>query len=276
MNNGILSSGYAPPQMPGALLGSPAPLEMIDAYGYDADARRYIRAVEAADGQRLELAVRNAINEFVVGCKADGIWSAIKASCILCGARTLSGALVPLVGAAPTNNNFVSGDYSRRNGVLGNGSTKYIDTNRNNNADLQNDRHISVFVTAAPTSANGPLLATPRANGSTWIFTQTGNITSIRMSQDASFSAGGQAAIRMVGVARQNAAGFVYRVQNTTITAASQSSPPSAQTLRVFFGVDGQYADGRAAFYSVGGFLSLSALDFRVSALVAAIGAAIP
>jgi hypothetical protein len=48
------------------------------------------------------------VNAFVKGCKADGIWSAIKASCILAGADTLAGALVPLVGAAPTNFNITN------------------------------------------------------------------------------------------------------------------------------------------------------------------------
>ena len=65
---------------------------------YDTDAAAYITAVETADGQALETAVADAINAFVVGCKADGIWDAIKASCIMAGARTLNGALVPLVG----------------------------------------------------------------------------------------------------------------------------------------------------------------------------------
>jgi hypothetical protein len=74
----------------------------------DPDAGAYIAAVEAADGQLLEFGVGKAINDFVVGCKQDKIWDAIKASCILAGARTLTGALTPLVGTAPTNFNFVS------------------------------------------------------------------------------------------------------------------------------------------------------------------------
>jgi len=64
--------------------------------GGDPDALLYIAAVQAADGQPLEAGVRKAISDFVVGCKADGIWSAIKASCLLMGARTLAGALTPL------------------------------------------------------------------------------------------------------------------------------------------------------------------------------------
>ena len=72
----------------------------------DPDAAAYVLAVQAADNEALEGGVVNAITDFVVGCKSDGIWDAIKASCILAGARTLNGALVPLVGTAPTNYNF--------------------------------------------------------------------------------------------------------------------------------------------------------------------------
>jgi hypothetical protein len=74
-------------------------------FTYDEDAGNYIQAVETADAQALEPATRKAINNFVIGCKQDGIWTAIKASCILSGARTLAGALVPL---APVNNTTVA------------------------------------------------------------------------------------------------------------------------------------------------------------------------
>jgi hypothetical protein len=97
----------------------------------DAEADAYIAAVEAADGQALEPGVKFAIKNFVLCCKQDGIWSAIKASCILAGARTRLGALTPLVGTAPTSFNFVDGDYNRKTGLVGDGSTKYLDSNRN-------------------------------------------------------------------------------------------------------------------------------------------------
>jgi len=121
----------------------------------DPDAQAYIDAVELEDGQALEDGVRTAINDFVVGCKSDGIWSAIKSACILAGARTLDGALVPLVGSAPTNNNFVSGDYDRETGLKGNGSTKYLDSNRNNNADPQDDNHNAIYIHTAQTAGTG-------------------------------------------------------------------------------------------------------------------------
>jgi len=97
-------------------------------FQFDTDASTYIEAVEAADTQALETATRYAINDFVIGCKQDGIGSAIKASCILAGARTLDGALIPLAGTAPTNFNFVSGDYNRKTGLVGNRSNKSLRT----------------------------------------------------------------------------------------------------------------------------------------------------
>jgi hypothetical protein len=114
-----------------------ADFRSIDEDGMDRDALAYIRNVEAADGGYLELGVKKAIDTFVRGCKYDGIWDAIKASCILCGARTLAGALVPLAGAAPSNNNFVDADYNRETGLKGNGSTKYLDSGR---AEYKNGR----------------------------------------------------------------------------------------------------------------------------------------
>ena len=59
----------------------------------DADVVAYVVAVESADGNRLEDGVISAFDSFITGCKSDGIWTALKASCILAGARTLSGAL---------------------------------------------------------------------------------------------------------------------------------------------------------------------------------------
>ena len=140
-------------------------------YSFDSDASTYIDAVETADGQALETGVRVAINDFVLGCKQDEIWDAIKASCILAGARTLDGALVPLVGGAPTKFNFVSGDYDRETGLVGDGSSKYLDSN-GTAATLtqQNSAHIAVYLssTLVDTSLAG-LIDTATSGGWLWL-----------------------------------------------------------------------------------------------------------
>ena len=64
---------------------------------------------------------------------------------ILGGARTLSGALIPLKGSAPINYNFTDTDY-KRSGLKGNGKDKYIDTQFKYNSVPRNDRHHGVYL----------------------------------------------------------------------------------------------------------------------------------
>ena len=123
------------------------PFQFAAAAAYDPDAQSYITAVEVQDGQSLETAVKDAINDFVVGCKNDGIWSAIKSSCILAGARTLDGAMVPLAGTTPTKNGTVGDwNYNRKTGLQGNGTNNYINSNSTTSIfALQTSRHHFVY-----------------------------------------------------------------------------------------------------------------------------------
>jgi hypothetical protein len=248
-------------------------------FEFDSNALSYLNAVEAADGEALEFGVKVAVNDFVIGCKADGIWSAIKASCILAGARTLSGALVPLVGTAPTNFNFVSGDYNRETGLVGNGSTKYLDSNRNNNADPQNNYHFATFIGAASSVGciyigSGVTTGEPGVSNVYWdggnqvgFRNRTGNIDF--------FSSGSP--IGLLGTSRASSAAYTARLNgsNNTVTRASQSP---------FNGVTGVFAapakadlrtNARLAFYSIGEALDLAQLDARVTTLVSHIAFAV-
>jgi hypothetical protein len=249
---------------------------------YDADAQSYITAVETADGQALEVGVKDAINAFVVGCKSDGIWNAIKASCILAGARTLAGALVPLAGAAPTNNYFVSADYDRETGLEGDGSTKYLDSN-GTAATLtqQNSAHIAVYLSSTTGSNNqgdsslAGLIDTQTSGGWLWLRGDTqyainnkGTATSTR------------AGLGLVGGSRSTNSAFTTRSRSISDTVSATSAP--ASNLRVcIFAIDQDnsivdYSSSRLAFYSIGESLNLALLDARVTTLINAIGAAIP
>lgn len=277
MNPGILTPPTQFATMPRGLLGRPTPVPMIDARRvFDPDAERYIAAVERADGMPLEEAVRVAIGEFVIGCKADGIWSAIRASCILMGARTLSGALVPLAGTAPTNNNFVSGDYARKTGFLGNGSTKYLSSGRANNVDGQNDRHLATYVTQAQniTIANCCYIGTPVESGGSWTFHGNNNYT-FRLAQSSSVVVSPGTPSGLFAVTRSASSAIEYRINGTTTQASSSSVSPSSSTIDVFRGAGLNPSNGRLAFYSIGSSLTLSLLDTRVSNLYTAIGNAI-
>jgi hypothetical protein len=260
--------------------------------GYDPDAFAYFTAVEAADGQALEGSVKDAYNAFVVGCKSDGIWTAIKASCILAGARTLSGALVPLVGTAPTNFNFVSGDYNRETGLVGNGSSKYLNSNRNNNADPQNSKHISTYVSTAPTSGNGAAAngypvsigAGTGFTGASEMFRDPDNATTGgTRSNCATVSSitGAGTATGLLATSRSSSSNYVARFLSSSQTITQASEAPFNGNIGIFRAGSGSaveytYHNGRIAFYSIGESLDLALLDTRVTALIDAIAAAIP
>ena len=249
----------------------------------DSDAQAYITAVEAADGQALETATRYAINNFVIGCKQDGIWNAIKASCILAGARTLAGALVPLVGTAPTNFNFVSGDYNRKTGLVGNGSTKYLNSNRNNNADPQNSKHLSVFVsTSATRDANRGLIGAGFTDtGSSGIVSATGTARLVFRVNSSLTTGGGETSVpetapSFAGCSRNTSSGGSIRFNQTTATFSNNSESLLNRDVVVFGRDLAAQANARLAFYSIGESLDLALLDARVTDLINAFGAAIP
>jgi len=250
-----------------------------DSVPFDNDAWTYIRAVETADGQILEQATRNAITNFVLGCKADGIWTAIKASCILAGARTLAGALVPLVGTAPTNVGglFVSGDYNRKTGLMGDGSTKYLNSNRNTTADPQDSQHLSTYMSTAPTTGASLIGGGISASGVSGVL-----LAASRSRNTAAVNYPATATAGFIGISRGTSGSYVQRVNsgNTTVTQTSQTPPSVNITLYARIDTtDSQVkfnTDPRLAFYSIGESLNLALLDARVTDLINAFGAAIP
>jgi hypothetical protein len=258
----------------------------VRAAATDPDAQAYLQAVETADGQALEFEVARAIDNFVLGCKADGIWSAIKASCILAGARTLNGALVPLVGTAPTNVGglFVAGDYNRKTGLVGNGSTKYLDSNRNNNADPQDSKHVSVYASVPATSISAKFPCDIGAGrttaGATTIGRRENNgtcYTRVNRSETGALP-GGQSGFN--GLSRSNGNDYSGRNQSTTVLINGVSQSPFNGNIFVFadnatpFLTD-TMSNARLAFYSIGESLDLALLDARITTLIQAIDAAI-
>ena len=249
----------------------------------DPDAAVYITAVEQADGQSLEETTQRAIDNFVLGCKSDAIWDAIKASCILAGARTLNGALIPLKGTAPTNFNFVSGDYNRKTGLVGNGSTKYLNTNRNNNADPQNNKHLAVYKsqTSYP-SDNNAYIGFESIVGSYLMHNQNGtsaNLNTSVLSSPPDVTIGGTTTgTFLIGISRSNSANVVTRFNGANTTRTLSSSSPSSGSINVFRMSSTTYLDNvvRIMFYSIGVSIDLARLDTRVTTLINAISAAIP
>jgi hypothetical protein len=249
---------------------------------YDADTQAWIDAVEAADGASLETYVKEVVDAFVVGCKADSIWDAIKLCGILGGARTRTGAMTHLVGSPPTSFSFVNADYDRRTGLKSDGTAKYLDTNRNNNADPQDSKHLAAWKTEdsdlPATNNSGGLIGTDStAAGSSWIFDNTNVGTdTMRVNRDASTGSLDYPATGFVGVSRDTSTTMVRRFSgtSTTVTGVTSTTPLNGNLL-IFRAAGGQIGINRIIFYSAGEHINLELLDARVETLVTAL-AAIP
>jgi len=254
----------------------------------DADAAAYITAVETADTEPLEEKTKIAIDNFVLGCKADGIWNAIKASCILAGARTLTGALVPLVGTAPTSFNFVDADYNRKTGLVGNTTSKYLNSNRAGNADPQNSFHASGYLSTA-TNGEGRIIGSMSADSGVdanidmYLPTAVGNLFNFRnRTVGTNFLVpASTASLGFLGTSRSASTTTEARINKQNFTSTIVSASTTANNVLIFARsrptVTAQnYCSARLAFYSIGESLDLALLDARVTDLMNAIGAAIP
>jgi len=102
--------------------------------GYDADAQAYFNAIVANSGT-ISTASKGYVNTFILAAKSHGYFTKLVCFNMLVGDQ-LAAAQVQYNGNASTssvatNHNFVGGDYTEAGGLVGNGSTKYLDTGYN-------------------------------------------------------------------------------------------------------------------------------------------------
>jgi hypothetical protein len=238
----------------------------------DPDAADYFARIVAA-GSTISAGNQAAVNAFVRGCKTDGIWTAIKASCLLAGPDSLAGALVPLAGAAPTNFNFVAGDYSRTTGLLGDGSSKYLNLNRNNNADPQNSKHVTLWIGSIATTSPIPVyMGGDGALGSTQILDASGFF--YRLNSSAAEAAGVAMATGFCGVNRASSTQTTNRSSGATRTSVAASASPTNEAQLLYRRNSMNlvsYANARISFYSIGESLDLALLDARLATYMSAL-----
>jgi hypothetical protein len=258
--------------------------------------RDYLDRVRAVDGDGLSRGVTNGINTYLSGLisaqllgTSGGVVSqaasVIKSHAILAGANTLPGCLVPVVGTAPTNVNFVAGDYNRRLG-LGDpvNATKYLDTNRANTADPQNSQSISFYIASGTT---GNMAVTPAgALSQTCIFVNPGSTPATGPFRSRSGSVANTrstaGATGFIGLSRGSAASFTARLSGIDETITTTSQTPGAGNIFVFArnnvngGTIDAYSNMRCPFYHVGENLNLVVLQSLQDQLFATLQAVIP
>lgn len=256
-------------------------LRAISTYSIsDTDAANYVRRVELADGFILENAVKIAIDNLVIGLKTDGLWSSIKACCIMSGAKTLAGILTPLVGLPPQNFNFIDAHYHRTLGLIGeNNGFRYLDSRRRNNEDPQNNHHIAVYKNNSAQSlnsyfgsinTNGQDGVAARGQLANVLMTSSRNLLNTSLDSPANFNSGAG----LIGIARNNSSSYEVIGNNLTATMNSVSQTPNGTNIGIFARVGGgvnNNTDARLCFYSIGEYLNLSLLDARLDTFMAAL-----
>jgi hypothetical protein len=278
------------------MIGQPAPrrpstgsLLLYPAYVQDFLDRMTAADVAAGDTGGLERGVTDLFSQVLQDLVADTTLavsnnlisvdlSRSKCMVFLCGARTLNGCLTPVVGAVPTNFNFTGPRYDRRFGLLGDGATTYIRTNRSNSSGPQNSKHLAVYKTQNATQ-NGGLFGTfPLVeDGASWIYDAGAGGAAqdtYRVHANPSVSLGSAdsyPATGFIGVQRIAATTTQRFYSGALTTDPSNSQLPSASSLDVFRAANA-YTDARQSFYSTGsgsgGGFTLESLGARVTALM--------
>jgi hypothetical protein len=173
---------------------------------------------------------------------------------------------------------FVAGDYNRKTGLVGNGSTKYLNSNRNNNADPQNSKHVSVFATSLTAATIPVAIGAGRGSGGATVIAINTTSVSLRNNAVAQAAISGAFSAGMFANSRSQSAFFVSRCQGLSSTSAITSEVPFDGNYAIYANIDGNgpanFSAARLAFYSIGESLDLALLDARVTDLINAIGAA--
>jgi hypothetical protein len=247
----------------------------------DLDARRYVQAVQAADGQPLEPAVMRAMNALIAGIKADhGSLGVFNQLCLLAGPRTIAGGMVPAAGTAPTAINFVSGDINRQTGWIGDGTTKAIDTGIAGNTLAQNNAAAFIWVTTAgTTNVARVLIGDSLSTGGTVLSTIVSNSLIRIRNQSTTFdniaTAGTTTGFK--GVSRAASGSYVARMDGANSTVTRTSEAPASTRLAVY-AIDGSAPasrwDGRMAAWGLSSAITHSLIEARLSTYLAALAAA--
>jgi hypothetical protein len=163
--------------------------------------------------------------------------------------------------------------------LQGNGTDNYLDSNRNNNADSQNNVHNSVCATSLQ-AINAVLIAaadpsTAAGAGGNAIFTLG---TSRCRANTASTAPPTPPAAGLLGISRSAGSQYVSRHSGQNNTILIPSDGLLSQNILIFRRQSSSpaYTTSRLAFYSIGESLDLALLDARVTALMNALAAAIP
>ena len=270
---------------------APAWVAAISGPSLDPDAADIVSRIQAADGQALVPDIVLAIDALVLGLKEDaspktGVtqWQASESLTVPAVARTLAGAMVPWRGPAMTQFNFVTDDYNRVTGLKGDGSTKYINSNRNHNTDAQNNQHTYMRLTDLDTVDATTALFGAGATSSGTTQISVGDLSDgryfARSQNGGSDNVSNIIGTGINGISRGSASMYRFRTGQTSANISTSSQTPFNGNM-IYFGrnsatnVPGAFSNCRANVLSSGSDIDFAAMEARWDTFFAAVAAAL-
>jgi hypothetical protein len=184
------------------------------------------------------------------------------------------------VGAAPTSINFVSGDYNRKTGLVGNATTKYLNSNRAADADPRNNASLAIWVSTPATASNLYYLGALRTTPTPAVYSGISSNVGFLIRNTAAVPNSNRTGTGLAGVSRTASNSYNWRWAGATGTSTSASTGTYNGNIFVYGtntnGAIFNRSNGRLAFYSIGESLNLALLDTRVANLITALATAIP
>ena len=222
------------------------------------------------------------LNQFFLNLKKNNLWTSITQANILCGTSSLAGCLIPIKGATPVNNNFVTGDFSVTAGLQGNGSNKWLDTTILESSFSSNPDSVGRHFFIASSSLTNPLVSnvyligavTAGGLGGSRIYSPNTTSLSASLNASATLTIGSPnlgILPNRIGISRQNSVFNRYLNGNILSTASSIGTITTTNTIGVYATAGQQKINARFQFYSFGYFANLTTLDSVVSTMISAL-----
>jgi hypothetical protein len=192
---------------------------------------------------------------------------------------------VPLVGVAPSGFNLASGTYSRVTGLKGDGAAMYLDSNRANNGDPQNNNHLAVYLGGGSSVSTTQMLLGCRGvdvanthdiyiNTGSGIIARNKTTNTNHLFNQPVFSPGANPGF--AGHSRVASTSIDYRCFGVNgsgnFISANFSGNIFVFSRNDLSGLNSRlFTSTSLSFYSIGESLNLALLDARVSGLMVAI-----
>jgi len=220
------------------------------------------------------------LNKFFRDLKSNNLWSSITQANILCGVNNLVGVLIPIKGATPVNNGFVSGDYSvtlgLNSGALNNKwlDTTILESSFSTNPDTVGRHMFCSYTQFVVNAANNRYVIGSSTTGGSRIYTPVGSSLAVsgQLNAGTTLAMGtASGANDFVAVSRQNGTLYKYAGGTSSFSSNAIGTITTGNTIGVF-GAPGQArVNMKMTFYSFGYYLDVPTLNSVVLAMTSAI-----